>query len=325
MEEFNSEWSCLSKIKRDVIVKQIDGTPAPSPYEIDKQYGDITEPRVNEMSTRSDLKNIEEHTGDLVAIFGDSFIYGDGLPMKYCLSSWLNKKGKDSNVRFINLAKPGSSNEAIMRRLEQWTNEELCDKTKTIVIGLSSMLRHSFLMNLNSPGLDKPSHPIYNRALVGWDFHVGLPPEQPVGKCVPGDNYPDELRNFQENFKRTNAKCHRAMNEAWNATNLYLNTPANSFIKNIEVILRRIHWLTLAKKWNIVFVDIQFWEQSNNQPDDWKMIYKYLEDMNIPERKVEIVQASYLLETLDCGHWTHDTMKSISNNIWDAYGKINNG
>jgi len=324
MEEFNSEWSCFSKLKVDTLVKQIDGSPAVSSYEIDPKYGDKTEPRINEWPTRSNLKDIENHNGDIVAIFGDSFIYGDGLPMKYCLSRRLDTKDF-KNTRFINLAKPGSSNEAIMRRLEQWTNEELSEKTKTIVIGLSSMLRHSFLMNLNCPGLDKPSSQLYNRALVGWDFHVGVQPDIPIKECPVTDVYPEELQSFQYNYKKASRKASVAMSEAWVASNLHLNTPANSFIKNIEVIIRRLDWLTRAKKWNIIFIDIKFWEQSNNQPEDWKLVYKYLEDMNIPERKVEIITANYLLETLECGHWTHETMASIANGVWEAYGKINNG
>jgi len=324
MKEFNTEWSCFSKLKNDKAWKP----NRLSPYAVDKRYGEERETWENEWPTRTNLSKFDEHKEDIIAIFGDSFLFGDGLPKKYCLSQFLNRKSDNNgNAFFLNLAKPGSSNEAIMRRMEQWTNEEKSDQTKTIVVGLSSMLRQSFYMNVLSPGLSKPSRELYNECLVGWDFHIGLQPKMGISPLNDSDGiaeYP-ELQDLHSNFGKYSKKATNAMTEAWVMSNLHLSGPANSFIKNVEVIIRRLNWLTLAKKWNIIFIDIQFWEQSNNQPGDWEIVHKYLKDMNRANRKIEIVPATFLLDTLDCGHWSDKSMKKVSNLIWDAYKRINNG
>ena len=166
----------------------------------------------------------------------------------------------------------------------------------------------------------------YNECLIGWDFHVGVQPQMPLGKMDPIEHIEQsEIREFQSNYSKYSKKASNAMSEAWVMSNLHLNGPANSFIKNIEVIIKRLDWLTQAKKWNIIFVDIQFWEQSNNQSSDWEIVHKYLKDMNRADRKIEIVPADFTLDTLKCSHWADKSMRAVSNTIWDAYKRINNG
>ena len=112
MEEFNTEWSCFSKLKK---YGYKHNPNRPSPYKIDKIYGETTESWDNDWPTRTNLYKFDEHKEDIIAIFGDSFLFGDGLPKKHCLSQFLNRKSDNKGKAFfLNFAKPGASNEAIM-------------------------------------------------------------------------------------------------------------------------------------------------------------------------------------------------------------------
>jgi len=329
-----SEYSCFSKLRREWPDLPWDKKTYLSPYKVDPQYdpegkGEQWE---NAWPTRTDLNRFKTYTGEIIPIFGDSFMFGDGLPKKWCLSHILNRKYNYDGIYYINLAKPGSGNESIMRRLEQWTNEEKSSQTKTIVLSLSSIYRHAWYMNLIQPSLAKPSYPAYGDTLRAWDFKVNEPPDLGMSP-LPNDSetwdkLSEELYVFQNNYKNFERKSNEALQQAYSSHNLHLNVPANAFIKNVEIIIRRLNWLTLAKKWNIIFVTIGFFQQLNDHESDWDIVYKYLDEMNQPDRKVVHIRATHeagMSERLECGHWNHNSMKLLANKIAEANGKINNG
>jgi hypothetical protein len=324
--EFNNEYSTFSKLFDDGRYN-MDKTYY-TPYNIDPKFAEQKEIWPNAWPTRTDLTNFEDFEEEIIPIFGDSFMFGDGLPEKWCLSTLLNKK--DKNKFWINLAKPGSGNETIMRRLEQWANEPKSEQTKTIVYSMSSMMRHAWYMNILSPGIDKPTKPIYNELLRAWDTNANINPNLGIRKMPIADpeilwELPEASREFHTNFNKRSVKAQKALDESWAAHMLHINTNANSFIKNVEIILRRLHWLTLAKKWNIIFVNIGFWEQYNRLPDAMELANKYINDMNTLDRKVEIINTPLDYSRLSCGHFDEIANKDLAENIHQAYRKINNG
>lgn len=329
-----SESTCFSKLHRLWPVLPYAKKTYTSPYALDPKFdpegkGEQWE---NAWPTRTDLSKFETFDGEIVPIFGDSFMFGDGLPKRYCLSHILNRKHNYEKVYYLNLAKPGSGNETIMRRLEQWTNEEKSSQTKTIVIALSSIYRHAWYMNLLQPNIGKPSHPAYGDTLKSWDFKVNEPQDLGI-KEMPRDSetfekLSEELYLLHSNFKKVEKKASEALKQAASAHNLYLNGPSNSFIKNVEIIIRRLNWLTLAKKWNVIFVTIGFFQQHNDHKSDWDVVYKYLDEMNQPDRKIVHIHATNeagMTGRLDCGHWDENSMKLLANKINEQHGILNNG
>jgi len=91
--EFNNEYSTFSKLFDDGR-HDMDKTYY-TPYTIDPKFGEQKEVWPNAWPTRTDLTNFEDFEEEIIPIFGDSFMFGDELPEKWCLSALLNKKDKN--------------------------------------------------------------------------------------------------------------------------------------------------------------------------------------------------------------------------------------
>ena len=98
----------------------------------------------SEYPTRTNISDIDT-VEEIIPIFGDSFMFCSGMPKQYDVSTLL-KQILPEKLYLLNLARCGSGNNRIITRLEQWANDKNSEKTKTIIIGFSSMYRFDYYM-----------------------------------------------------------------------------------------------------------------------------------------------------------------------------------
>ena len=280
------------------------------PYPIDKRFNVEPERWESIYPTRSFVKTIDT-CKEIVPVFGDSFMFCSGVPKQHEITHKL--RNIYPKITFLNLSKPGSSNGRIVTRLEQWTNDELSNKTKTIIIGLSSMYRHEYYMDSEHPNNVSPHNSIYapmnSHYLRGYDI---MPQVTPNELITPEDS-------------KTRNRIAKPLSNTWLAMIEHQTSYTNSFIKNLEINLRRIDWITKAMKWNIIFVENQSWLDYQHS-EDKKCINKYLQDMDISTRKCKVIQMTETIGTitdkLDCGHWGTDTINNMIKQIKRIFDEI---
>jgi len=276
------------------------------PIDIDKRFDEgIVEVFEHDYPTRTDISNIENET-NIVSIFGDSFMYGAGLPREYELGTMLREEYPE--VLFANFSKPGSCNNRIVTTIEQWTNDEYSDKTKTIIVGLSSIHRFDYYIDSEYPESIDAVNSVYannDSKMRGYD----ISPTWEAWRHV--ENEPT---------KKARKKLKKPLTDAQNNIIRSQVTYANAFLKNFETIIRRIDWITKARKWNVIFVRNLSWEAGIHE-EDMNVINQYFKDMDIKERQCKVIEMkeygkwSNIVDTLDCGHWGPETMKILIKEI----------
>lgn len=277
---------------------------------LDKKFSHINEIWESNYPTRTNINNIEKFT-NIIPIFGDSFMFCAGLPRQHEISHLLN--AKYSNIKFINFAKPGSGNTRILTRLEQWVNDELSKKTKTIIIGFSSMYRFDYYMDTDNPNSISAHNSIYDleshKILRAFDLMPQMNP-----KDLYNTEKPEMQRKIQKNISKVWAHM---MEQETSYTNVWF--------RNVETNIRRLDWLTKAMNWDVIFVDNLSWHESVH-PNDRNVYNKYLKDMDIPERKFKIInmweENKSVEDRCDCGHWGIQTIKNLTKSVQREYDGI---
>ena len=298
-----SSHSLFSDLKR-----QQTGDPVPRPINR-KYFTGETEVWKTDYPTRTDISNIENEK-EIIPIFGDSFIFGDGLPTKYELGTLLRKERPD--ILFPNFGSPGAGNNRITSALEKWTNDEYSKKTKTIIVGLSSMYRFDYYVDSQYPDSLEGVNAFHKRS----DEHWGLDSLRTYNFSA-ADSVDSSLDNEPKSTSKK--KLIKIVNDAKNGTLRSHTTYANVYFKNLETNLRRIDWITRAMNWNIILVRIGGWEMELH-PTDAKIINRYITEMNIENRRCDSVhmrndEQSTIVDVLDCGHWGHETNGYLAREI----------
>lgn len=259
--------------------------------------------------TRTDISNIENEKR-IIPIFGDSFLFGDGLPTKYELGTLMREECPD--ILFPNFALSGAGNNRIMHILDKWTNDKYSSKTDTIVISISSLYRFDFFVDSEHPNSLEGENPFHttvdkygNDIMRTYDFSAADSVDSALDR--------DGLDYFSKN------KLKKFVNNAKNGTLQFHTTYANVYFKNLEMNLRRLDWITRAKKWNIILVRLVGFERELH-PTDAQVINRYIDQMNIKDRSVKSVymstdQNATVIDLLDCGHWGHQTNKYLAREI----------
>jgi hypothetical protein len=301
----SNEFSVLSDLSWS---KHRKGTPIG--VKLDPKFSHIHEEWKSDYPTRTDMHRADK-VSDIIPIFGDSFMFCAGLPIQHELSTLLNAKYTDK--LFVNIARPGSGNTRILTRLEQWVNDELSKKTKTIIIGFSSMYRFDYYMDTDNPNSISAHNSIYN-----LESHKILRAFDLMPQMNPKELYDTEKVEMQRKIQSNVSKVWAHMVEQETSY-------TNVWLRNVEPNIRRIDWITKAMNWDVIFVNNLSWHESIH-PDDKNVFNKYLEDMDIPQRKFKIVnmweENKSVEDRCDCGHWGVETIKNLTRLIQKEYDGI---
>ena len=271
---------------------------------IDSRYPGPKEIWESEYPTRTDISDIDT-VKEIVPIFGDSFMFCSGLPRRYEISRSLRTDVPET--LFINLARGGSGNNRIITRLEQWTNDKNSEKTKTIIISFSSMYRFDYYMDIKKPNTIKDRISIYDTTEVrGYDIMPGL--------------HPNELINSEDVI--TKSKILRPLANVWKDLTEKQTSYVNTMLKNLETNIRRLDWITRSKKWNVIYIQNESWGDILHD-NDKKVINKYLQEMDIPERRFKVIKMfngkGSIIDRLPCGHYGRKTVKLLKSKIIEEY------
>lgn len=271
-----------------------------------KYFNGETEVWKTNYPTRTDISNIENEKR-IIPIFGDSFLFGDGLPTKYELGTLMREECPD--ILFPNFAIPGAGNNRIMHTLDKWTNDKYSSKTDTIVIAMSSLYRFDFFVDSEHPNSLEGENAFHTR-VDKYGNDIMRTYNFSVADSI--DSALDEETNT--NIKK---KLKKFVNDARNGILRSHTTYANVYFKNLEMNLRRLDWITRAKKWNIILV--RHWAPELH-PTDAQIVDRYIDQMNIKDRSVKNIYMSTdknanVIDVLDCGHWGHESNKRLSREI----------
>ena len=88
----------------------------------------------------------------------------------------------------------------------------------------------------------------------------------------------------------------------------------NTMLKNLETNIRRLDWITRSKKWNVIYIENESWGDSLHD-NDKKVINKYLQEMDIPERRFKVIKMfngkGSIIDRLSCGHYGNKNIKLV--------------
>ena len=298
-----SKFSLFSNLKR-----QQTGNSVPNRINHLHFTGE-TEVYETDYPTRTDISNIENER-TIIPIFGDSFMFGHGLPKEHELGTVLRRECPD--ILFPNFGCPGAGNNTIVNRLEKWTNDENAHKTKSIIIAMSSLYRFDFFVDAEYPDSIHGVNPFHKKD----DIESGNGTIRNYNISPDWDHVADDLDKETISSKK---KLKKMVNTARDGIIRSHTTYANVYLKNLETNLRRIDWITRAMNWNIILVRIIGFEQELH-PVDYKIIDKYIKDMNIENRRCVSIymkdnEDTNIIDKLDDGHWGQDTTQYLAREI----------
>ena len=96
-------------------------------------------------------------------------------------------------------------------------------------------------------------------------------------------------------------------------------------LKNLETNIRRLDWITRSKKWNVIYIENESWGDSLHD-NDKKVINKYLQEMDIPERRFKVIKMfngkGSIIDRLSCGHYGKRTLNLLKNKIIEEYNGL---
>ena len=271
----------------------------------DKKYArERSEKWETNYPTRTNISDIDT-VENIVPIFGDSFLFCTGMPKRFDISHLLRTNATDT--LFINLARGGLGNNRIITRLEQWANDKNSKKTKTIIIGLSSMYRFDYYMDIEKPNTVQNRISVYDtNEIRGYDLMVQLHPDLLVDSEV----------------KKVRDRIRKPLTDVWADTVQKQTSYVNTLLKNLETNIRRLDWITKSKNWNVIYIQNDSWGDALHE-NDKNTINKYLEQMDIPERRFKIIKMfngkSSIVDRLECGHYGYQTLNLLKKNIIKEY------
>lgn len=261
----------------------------------------------SDFCSRSDVSNID-NSEHIVAFFGDSFVYGHGLGYKDSLEHILsNELHKNDNTTFVNFGTPGFSNQAIVRTLEQWTNEKkYIEKTKAIFFNLSPISRMHYAVA-----------PTY----VHHDSR--MPREQK--KVIYNENYDYRawLLDFTSNRPDPapgNPEAIKILKHAYTQYFLHFDTPIMNIINGFEVPIRRIYWIGKALGIPMYYhINEHIFDTYNL--DDVSYILECLNSIS-NDGKFERVDFEFdETNYLPCGHWNQRGNRILADVLYSRIKK----
>jgi len=297
-----SNYSLFTNLKT-----QQTGGPTASPINR-KYFSGESEVWKTDYPTRTDISNIENEKR-IIPIFGDSFMFGDGLPTQYELGTLMRKECPD--ILFPNFGYRGASNNKIIDILEKWTNDEYAHKTDTIIVSMSSMYRFDFFIDAEYPDSIEGINPFHQQVESQLDTIRTY-----TFSAVNSASVESSLEKEHKKWKR---KLKKIVLHANDETLRSQTTYANVYFKNLETSLRRLDWITRAKNWNIILVKNSGWDQELNSKDAM-VVNRYIKEMNIKNRGCDTVymndgKEATVVDVLDCGHWGHETTKWLAREL----------
>ena len=234
--------------------------------QIDTRYPGTKEIWESEYPTRTDISDIDT-VKEIVPYLVIVLCFVQGLiPKQYEISRLLRTDVPET--LFINLARGGSGNNRIITRLEQWTNDKNSEKTKTIIIGFSSMYRFDYYMDIGKPNTIGDRISIYDTTEIrGYDI------------------MPDYIHQIINNEDDNKDKVLRPLKDVWKDIVGKQTSYVNTMLKNLETNIRRLDWITRSKKWNVIYIENESWGDSLHD-NDKKVINKYLQEMDKSRKKI---------------------------------------
>jgi len=211
------------------------------------------------------------------------------------------------DILFPNFAIPGAGNNRIMHTLDKWTNDKYSTKTDTIVIAMSSLYRFDFYVDADHPDSIEGINPFHQSNNEWGSTTIRTYNFSATNSSAVASSFDKELKKKLKKF----------VLDASERTLHTQTTYANVYFKNLETNLRRLDWITRAKKWNIILV--RHWAPELH-PTDAQIVDRYIDQMNIKDRSVKNIYMSTdknanVIDLLDCGHWGHESNKLLSREI----------
>ena len=285
-----------------------DGRGTPIPF---KNYdGDnFNEVWTSHLPTRSDISGIYD-CKNIITLFGDSFMFGHGVPKNKTISHFINKNSSDTIS--ISFGIPGSGNEHTIKKLNQWVNTEHSEKTSAVVFNLAPLPRFDFIMSKRYPDYFTP-----NASTLWPDLYDETYDNRCIIQNMTAGNPPDVSDIKEKNIRKK-------IKEEYDSYYAFGDTPIKQLI-GFERYIMQMYWMCRA-------LDIPFYYIMN----DW-LLFNFLNkpDMEWINEKLNKLEKTSKLKRIDisglhkefdeseiylkCGHWTPKINKHIAGLIYKEY------
>ena len=251
-----------------------------------------------DMPTRSDTTKYVNNEGLVIPLFGDSFIFGQGLRHDETIEANLSKL--DPKNCYLNFSNPGSSNVDILMRLEQWINTH--QDSPVIFVGLTDGLRDTIYFNNEYAQIgDKSDNSIFDNN------------NQFIEKLLPNREISHErirTSRFPELFKYAK--------QQWEHYYQYQVTPVTNLM-NLQLAIKRLYWISRATNIPIYYRLPQELLYSFNRQDKIHFSQQLSElEQSSDLRRIKNILPNirnYWMSDTDA-HWNAEGTSIASNNIW---------
>lgn len=256
-----------------------------------------------ELPTRSDTSRIDS-CKKIIPIFGDSFMYGHGLPRTHTLDVKLQENFDDTVV--INFGIPGSNNTNTIRLINQWLNTEYAEKTYCIIANIAPLPRYNLIFSPN--------------------YHAhGIRTEDGDIPTLYDETYSNRtmfqlMNNNKPDFKSSKSYENKIFNEIHNHFFEYIDTPINNIV-SFEHYVTQLKWISKAIDKDIYLtIDEWIFNFLNDDDKDW-VLHNISKIEN--ESRLRRVDLSDIFENIDvkqsklrCGHWTDFGTERVADAIY---------
>ena len=135
--------------------------------------------------------------------------------------------------------------------------------------------------------------------------------------------HPMELINNED--ETTKKRILRPLKDVWKDISGKQTSYVNTMLKHLETNIRRLDWITRSKKWNVIYIENESWGDSLHD-NDKKVINKYLQEMDIPERRFKVIKMfngkGSIVDRLSCGHYGNKTLDLLKSKIIEEYNGL---
>ena len=281
-----------------------DGRGARTPYD-----PELKEVWPSDLPTRSDITKIDE-CKNIIAIFGDSFMYGHGVRKTKTIPHFINTNSKDTIG--LSFGMPGASNDYTVKTLNQWTNNAYTEKTVAVVFNVAPLPRFDAVISEKYPGYINTGPNTFWPDLYDerYDYRCNVSSQN-------GGNLPD-LKSTKDN------KVRKTMQGMYDSYYRYWDTPVNQLI-NFEKYMLQMYWICRALDIPFYYIINQWVVSSFLNKSDMEWLTEKLNKLE-KTSKMKRIDISDLDRDYDeskvylkCGHWTPFSNKLIADRIYKEY------
>lgn len=261
------------------------------------------------LPTRANTTTLDK-CDNIIAMFGDSFMYGHGVQRRYTIDKFITDNSKD--IKAISFGVPGSGNSNTVRMVNQWFNTGYADKTSAVVFNVAPLPRFDLVISKRYS-----EYGVFEKTGYWPDLYD----ETYTNRCIytnqNGGNNPDLSMVEDRSLKRKMTNIYDSYYRLW-------DTPINSLI-SFEHYMIQMYWMCRALDKPFYYIFNEWLVTNFLNKDDFAWLSEKLSNLEKTSKlkRIDISDIHKKLKEeeiyLKCGHWTPRVNRLIADKIYKEY------